>query len=263
MYETDLAFACDPTAFLRALCRQPAPSPSAKRLEWIDRLHTHEKDLAVWSKGPSEDGVDFGAVVTMLSKYLPRDAIVTIDAGNFTSWVHRYFRFQHTQALLAVTSSAMGFGVPAGVAAALRFPARQVFVFVGDGGFLMTGNELATAVQSNAPVRIIIANNNSYGTIRHHQERKYPGRVMATDLRNPDFAALARAFGATGLTINNDTEIESVLFQAILCPGPVVIDVRTGLERISAYQTMRELRSRVPATKRSNEQGEEVLSVSA
>jgi acetolactate synthase-1/2/3 large subunit len=248
MYETELAFACDPAAFLRALARQSAPPPSAERRGWIQGLHELENGLAAWQEEePAGAGVDLGALVTALSRHASDDAVITIDAGNFTSWVHRYFRFRPTQTLLAVTSSAMGFGVPSGVAAALRSPDTQVVVFVGDGGFLMTGNELATAVQYGAPVRIVVVNNGSYGTIRHHQERTFPGRVIATDLRNPDFAELARAFGATGLTITGDAQIEPVLRQALACPGPVVIEVRTSLERISAYQTIPGLRSPAPA----------------
>jgi acetolactate synthase-1/2/3 large subunit len=247
MYETELAFCCDPAAFLRALGRQAAPPPSAERLGWIRDLHELEGGLAAWKEEPAGDGVDLGAVVTALSRHASDDAIVTIDAGNFTSWVHRYFRFRGTQTLLAVASSAMGFGVPSGVAAALRSPDTQVIVFVGDGGFLMTGNELATAVQYGTPVRILVVNNNSYGTIRQHQERAFPGRVIATDLENPDFAELARAFGASGLTISDDAQVEPVLLQALACPGPVVVEVRTSLERISAYQTIPGLRSPAPA----------------
>jgi acetolactate synthase-1/2/3 large subunit len=130
----------------------------------------------------------------------------------------------------------MGFGVPGAVGAALREPGRPVLAFVGDGGFLMTGTELATAVARRARVIVVIADNGSYGTIRQHQERTYPGRVIATELANPDFAAMAEAFGARGLSISDDSQVTPVLEKAFATAGPVVVHVRTSLSWISAYQ---------------------------
>jgi len=131
----------------------------------------------------------------------------------------------------------MGFGVPAAVAAALRLE-RRVICFVGDGGMLMTGNELAVAVQHQLPLVIIVANNGSYGTIRLHQEKAFPGRRIATDLANPDFARLGEAFGALGLKVERADEVERALDAAFASAGPAVIDVRTSLEYISAFTTL-------------------------
>ncbi|MEE2612870.1 MAG: thiamine pyrophosphate-dependent enzyme, partial [Acidobacteriota bacterium] len=136
---------------------------------------------------------------------------------------------------------AMGLGMPAAVAAALRYPDRNVVVVVGDCGFLMTGNELATAVQYGARVRLFVANNRSYGTIRLHQEKQFPGRVAGTNLTNPNFAALAEAFGARGLMLDTPQDTPSVVREALSHNGPVVVDVRTSLEHLSTFSTLTSL----------------------
>jgi acetolactate synthase-1/2/3 large subunit len=147
-------------------------------------------------------------------------------------------------ALWSAVSGAMGLGVPAAVAAALRLSDRQVVGLIGDGGFLMTGNELATALQYNAKVKLFVSTNHSYGTIRLHQELKYPGRVIGTELVNPDFSRLAQAFGAKGLTIRTAQEALSVVREALASDDAVVVDVRASLKHISAYTTLDNLRSR-------------------
>ena len=145
--------------------------------------------------------VDYGEVIAQLRERLPADTIVCNGAGNFSVWVHRFWHYHTYPSQLAPTSGAMGYGVPAAVAAKAVAPERTVLCFAGDGDFLMTGQELATAVQYELPILIVVVNNGMYGTIRMHQERHYPGRVVGTDLRNPDFAAYARAFGAHGETV--------------------------------------------------------------
>ena len=140
-----------------------------------------------------------GEVMAVLRDRLPADAILTNGAGNFSVWAHRFYEFRQYPTQLAPTSGAMGYGVPAAVAAKIMFPERVVVAMAGDGDFLMTGQELATAVQHDAAIVVLVVNNGMYGTIRMHQERHYPGRVSGTDLVNPDFAALARAFGAHGV----------------------------------------------------------------
>jgi acetolactate synthase-1/2/3 large subunit len=132
----------------------------------------------------------------------------------------------------------MGLGTPGAVAAALRYPTRQVVGLVGDGGFLMTGSELATAVQYGARVRLFVANNSSFGTIRLHQDKQFPGRVAGTTLNNPDFAALGTAFGALGLTIASADQADDVVQTALAHDGPVVVDVHTSLERLSTFSTL-------------------------
>ncbi|MEW2476749.1 thiamine pyrophosphate-dependent enzyme [Micromonospora gifhornensis] len=235
-YRPRLAYACSPIAFLEQLAA--APPRATVDDDWVRQLADHEAEQARWAPVTAGDGVVFGRVVAVLSDLTSGRGVVTIDAGNFTSWVHRYHRVVEEGRLLGIGSSAMGFGVPAGVAAALRHPEQPTVVFVGDGGFLMTGSELATAVQRHARVVIVVADNGSYGTIRQHQERRCPGRVVGTDLTNPDFALLAHAYGALGLTIGTDAEVEPVLSKALAHPGPVVVHVRTSLTHISAYQRL-------------------------
>jgi acetolactate synthase-1/2/3 large subunit len=137
----------------------------------------------------------------------------------------------------------MGIGMPAAVAAALRYPGRQVINFIGDGGALMTGSELATAVQHGAKVKTFISNNGSYGTIRMHQEISYKGRVHGTELKNPDFAKWAESFGVLGLTIASIAEAAGVVERALAHDGPVVVDVRTAVEHISPVATIAGLRT--------------------
>ncbi len=240
VFETTLGITADAVPFLDALTAHAPSTPprSTGRDAWRERLHQVVLDLARWTPAGAPDGVDFGHVVAALFQRLPSDGVLAMDAGNFGSWLHRYFLFRSSQRLLGAVSGAMGFGVPAAVTAALRFPARQVVSLVGDGGFLMTGNELATAVQYGARIRVFVANNRSFGTIRLHQEKLFPGRVAGTDLTNPDFAALARAFGARGLVIEQPADTDRVVGAALAADGPVVVDVRTSLERLSAFSTL-------------------------
>jgi acetolactate synthase-1/2/3 large subunit len=250
VYATDLGIVADPVAFLEALAeRAPATAP-AGRDAWIDTLHGYHRNLAAWQPLEPGDGVDFGHVVQRLIGALPDDAVLVTDAGNFSSWVHRHFPFTPKNLLLGAVSGAMGFGMPAAVAAALRLRGREVVSFIGDGGFLMTGNELATAVAHDLPIRVFVANNRSYGTIRLHQEKNYPGRTIATDLRNPDFAVLAEAFGARGLRLDRAVDAGDVVRDALATPGPVIVDVRSSLSHISAYTTIAQLRARTGTTTR-------------
>jgi acetolactate synthase-1/2/3 large subunit len=238
-YRPRLGLGCDPLVFLRMLSAQPASG--GRDLAWIEELHAFEAGKARWDKVTADDGVVFGAVTSALDRITGGDVVVTVDAGTFTSWTYRHLRLSGEGLLLGATASPMGFGVPAAVAAALRLPGRSVVCVVGDGGFLMNGSEFATAVARNLPVVVIVADNGSYGTIRMHQERAYPGRTVATDLVNPDFAALARSYGAQGLTVTSDHDVEACLTKALGHHGPVVVHVRTSLEWISAGKRLGEV----------------------
>jgi acetolactate synthase I/II/III large subunit len=242
VFTTDLPVLADPVAFLAAFA-DLAPTKPLALGPWAERLHRLYADGAEWDGRQAEDGVVFGAVIDGLRRRLGDDAVFANDAGNFSGWLARYFPFRSSHRLLGPVSGAMGFGVPAAVAAALRLK-RRVVCLVGDGGFLMTGNELATAVQYRLPVTIIVANNRSYGTIRQHQEKFYPGRIIATDLQNPDFARLGEAFGARGYRINATGEIDAALEGALAGDGPAIVEVRTSLEHISAFATISALASR-------------------
>lgn len=233
---------CDAGAFVAALAERNAPPPPAARAAWNKRLHGIYAKLAEYLPQDAPDGVDFGHIVAALKQHLPADAILTNDAGNFSSWMHRYFPFGEGHRLIGAIGGAMGLGVPAAIAAALRYPERQVLALCGDGGFLMTGNELATAVKEKARIRVVVSNNGGYGTIRLHQEKRFPGRVIGTELVNPDFAALARAFGATGISVTRPAEADFALRQALATPGPVVIDVHSSLDHLTAYTSISKLR---------------------
>ena len=240
VFETTLAVVADTVPFLEALAAAAPDTPPAWQ-DWRDETHARFLELSRWVPADAPDGVDFGHIVAALADLLPDDAIVTMDAGNHGSWLHRHFLFRSSQELLGAISGAMGLGVPAALAAALRHPERQVVALVGDGGMLMTGNELATAVRHGARIRVLVANNGSYGTIRLHQEKLFPGRVAGTDLTNPDFAALGEAFGARGFTLDTPEAAREIIAAALAHDGPVVVDVRTSLEHLSAYSTLSSL----------------------
>jgi acetolactate synthase-1/2/3 large subunit len=234
-FVTDIGVVADAAPFLEGLAAAAPPTPPA-RGSWLEDFRAERDRLARRTPVAAVDGLDFGHVVEALAATLAADAIMTMDAGGFASWAHAYFPFRSSHDLLGAVGGAMGFGVPAAVAACLRHPERQVVGLVGDGGFLMTGNELATAVQHGAKPRLFVANNDSYGSIRLRQEEAYPNRPIATDLTNPDFAMLARAYGALGLTLERADQARAVVAEALAADGPVVVDVRTGLDRVSADQ---------------------------
>ena len=161
---------------------------------------------------------------------LPADAIICNGAGNFATWLHRFFPYRSFRTELAATSGAMGYGFPAAIAAKLMHPDREAICFAGDGDFLMTGQEMATAVQYGANVVTVVVDNGAYGTIRAHQERRYPGRVMATELKNPDFAAYARAFGGWGIRVERTAEFPDAFRQARAAGVPALIHLVTDIE---------------------------------
>lgn len=188
--------------------------------------------------------VNLSEIVAHMAAVLPDDAIICNGAGNFAAWLHRFHRHRTFRTQLAPTSGAMGYGLPAAVAAKLAAPEREVVCFAGDGDFLMTGQELSTAVQYGAHVVVVVVDNGSYGTIRMHQEREFPGRVVATDLSNPDFAAYAAACGAWSITVTRTAEFPAALEAARKAGAPALIHLKTGVEQISPTQTISELRAR-------------------
>lgn len=241
-FETKRAVAADATAVLVALARLNAPEPPKARAAWIQRAHALAADRMTWDWKSAPDGVVFGNVIQHLGEVVTDDAVLAVDAGNFSTWAHRLFPFKASQRLVGAVAGAMGVGIPFAVAAALREPARQVVCLVGDGGFHMTGNEFSVAVERNLPIKVFVSDNRSLGTIRLYQERDYPGRTLATNLYNPDFAAIAEAHGAKGFTIERDDQIKSVVAAAMAHKGPALVQVKTSLEYIAAYTTMTALR---------------------
>jgi acetolactate synthase-1/2/3 large subunit len=236
----------------------PMPVPAAAFAEALSRLEPHQGRIA-WSglraelraayerslvPVPLPGDVKLAEVVRTVSRMLPEDGFVTNGGGNYAAFVHRYFEYKRYRTQLAPTSGSMGYGMPAAIAAKLAHPERAVVNFQGDGDFLMTGQELATAVQYGLPIVTIIPNNGMYGTIRAHQEREYPSRVIATTLVNPDFAAYARSFGADGYTIEATSDFASAFAQALQSSRPSVIELKIDPEALSVRKTLTEMRER-------------------
>ncbi len=225
-----MALAADAMAVLSALGEMPAAAP-AGRAGWIERLHaTHQADTAI-DQRQWPDGIAFPKVAKLVQEVAAPDAIITLDAGTFGAPFYRKAPWKPPQRLLAPISGAMGFGVPAAVAAALRHPDRQVICAVGDGGVLMTGNEYAVAMARGANVKLLISENNTYASIRIHQERDHAGRVSGTDLVNPDLAVWASSFRVPVLAIGQENELPR-LAEAIRAPGPMAAVIRTSLQAV-------------------------------
>jgi acetolactate synthase-1/2/3 large subunit len=233
--------AVDPVAFLRAMAGWPV-TDIAERTAWRDRLHGIEVAKADWHPVTATDGLPFGAVVAALDSLTGGDVTVLVDSGTFTSWVYRYLRFGPRGRLVGISSSSMGFAMGGAVAAGLRADDVPTVAVIGDGGFLMNAGELATAVRHRARVVFLVSNNNSYGTIRLHQERVYPGRTIATDLSNPDFVALARSFGIPASRASTTEQLAPCLATALrqAGSGPALVEITTSLEHITAYQRLTE-----------------------
>ena len=229
-FAADLAIACDPAKLIGTLTAT-SEVPRDGRQAWIERLGEARRKINQPRFADVNDGVAFEQVVDVVGKFLPGDAIVTVDAGAFGAPAYRVIAFTPPQRLLAPISGAMGFSVPAAVAASLREPTRPVICFVGDGGFLMTGNELAVALERKLPLKVIVSQNKSYGSIRLQQEREYPGRTIGTDLTNPDLEMIGRAYGFNATRIGAVGELDKL--PAILeSQGPEFVVVTTSIEEI-------------------------------
>ena len=223
---------------------------------WQDSVAEARAELAAYQEQPPifKDGtapLDLWQVVQQLQAAVPKDTILTNGAGNYASWAHRFYRYGGMRTQLAPTNGAMGYGVPAGVAAKIIDPERTVITFAGDGEYMMNGQELATAVQYKAGVLIIVFNNSMFGTIRMHQERDYPGRVSGTTLHNPDFAALAQAYGAHGEVVNTTAEFGPALARALAHTReqslPAIIELRYDGNLITPNATLETIRKTAQA----------------
>jgi len=228
----------DVTAAVFALART---DPGRRWPAWRDAARADY--LAFAAPVPSADPVNLSEVVAHLAEALPADAIMCNGAGNFAAWLHRFYRHRRPHTQLAPTSGAMGYGLPAAIAAKILYPAREVVCFAGDGDFVMSSSDFATAVQHGAAIVVVVVDNGSFGTIRMHQEREFPGRVIATDLRNPDFAAMARAFGGWGTLVETTADFPRALAEARAAGVPALIHLRTGTEQIGPAATITGLRA--------------------
>ncbi|MEQ8410714.1 MAG: thiamine pyrophosphate-binding protein [Erythrobacter sp.] len=232
VYRSDLSLCCavDEFAEAAALWEDAAIIPfdaggEANR-EW--------REWATHAPNKSAPALDLAACVTLMREGLAHETVLANGAGNFAGWFHRYWRYEGYPAQLAPTCGAMGYGVPAGVAAALRYPDRPVVAVAGDGDFLMNGQELATAAQAGANLLVVVIDNSAYGTIRMHQEREYPGRVSGTTLANPDFAALAAAFGAWSARAETTDEFAAAFAEAKERKGLRLIHAVIEVEQLAA-----------------------------
>ena len=245
IFRTDMGMVADSENFLEQLSNFVNNSTNNERNEWVKLCHyRYLNNDATATPRNANDGLDFAHFIDGLGEIAPENSIITNDAGNFTSWMHHRFPFKSTMKLIGSEIGAMGMGIPAGIAAALRFPDKQVFSIVGDGGALMTGSELATAVAHKAKIRVIVANNNHYGTIRYHQEVHFPTRDhYATKLVNPDFAKYGESFGLKCFTIHNTEEILPTIKSAMKVDGPSLIEFKMSLELNTSTTTISQLQT--------------------
>jgi acetolactate synthase-1/2/3 large subunit len=237
VYRTDLPICAQPTPFAEVMA-----SKTDKGVNFTSGAEAHREWLDWSTPKPRDTALDLGQAMLALRKRLPADTIVCNGAGNYSGWVHRYWRYGPFPSQLAPTAGTMGYGLPAAIAAALRCPDRTVLAVVGDGEFQMTGQELATAVQYGAQMILILADNGSYGTIRMHQERDYPQRTIGTDLVNPDFAALAGSYGIWSRRVEKTEDFDEALQEAMGQNGVRLLHVRTDVETITHSATLSGLR---------------------
>jgi len=236
VYRPALGIVCSSDEFARSMAWMKAPLD----LPWYLQTENAHMDYLAWTGRPPQVPGDFqyGEVMVWLRDHLPADTIICNGAGNYAIWVHRYWRHTRPNTLVAPTSGSVGYSVPAGVMAKRQCPDRSVVVFAGDGCFLMHGNEFATAVQYDIPVIVVVIDNGMYGTIRMHQEREYPHRVVGTDLRNPDFAAFARAFGGHGETVRKTEEFAPAFERARASGKPSIIHCFLDPQAITPARTL-------------------------
>jgi acetolactate synthase-1/2/3 large subunit len=225
----------DPGVALATLAEALRTPPPAERLAWRKKIHAAYDAYATPGQVAARGAVDLARVVETVTRTLPPEGIVTNDAGNFATWVHRYHRFTRPATQAAPSSGAMGYAVPAAIGAKLAKPDRPVVAFVGDGGFLMTGQELTTAVQERLPIKVIVCDNSAYATILMHQHKRTgPDSIYGVRIQSPDFAAVARAYGAAAFTVEKTSEFADAWAAALKHDGPALVHVLTDVQDISA-----------------------------
>ena len=243
VYSPFMAINASPGAFAAALESLQPPAD----LPWAEDTRAAHAEYLAWSdptaiKHPGD--LQMGQVMAALAEAVPDDAIIANGAGNYAGWVHRFWKFRHFGTQLAPTSGSMGYGLPAAVGAKRAFPERMVISLAGDGCFMMHGQEFATAVQYDLPIIVLIVDNGMYGTIRMHQERDYPGRISATTLKNPDFAAYARAFGGFGARVERTEEFAPALKEAMASGKPAILHLLIDPETITPTTTLSAIREK-------------------
>jgi acetolactate synthase-1/2/3 large subunit len=240
VFQPELGILSDVAPFARA-CAAMAPVANPA---WKGQAAQARAEREAWASQREIPGkLQMWDVVDWLNRHMPEDTIYTNGAGNFATWLHRFHPYTGFRTQVAPTSGAMGYGVPAAIACKLARPERQVVCFAGDGDFLMTGQELATAVQYGANAIFVVVNNGMYGTIRMHQEKHYPGRVVATELVNPDFAAFARAFGAAGEVVEETSQFAPAMERSLASGKPALVELRIDPQAITPNTTLGAIRA--------------------
>jgi acetolactate synthase-1/2/3 large subunit len=239
----EVGIVADSKQFLLAALKHPAPRPNESRASWIAEHHAAQKEYCTPKHRPTPK-VSMEKVTADLKAAMPADAITTTDAGSFGQWQQRFIEFDRPNSYISPSLGSMGPGVPSAVAAKLAYPDRTVIAHVGDGGFLMTGQELATAKQYNAPIITIVYNNEGYNSIRMHQEAQYPGRRIGVALQNPDFALMGEAYGALGMKVSRDEDFMPAFKRALAADRSALIEVQTDYEYVTPNATLTELRGK-------------------
>ncbi|GGF46573.1 thiamine pyrophosphate protein [Azorhizobium oxalatiphilum] len=241
VYQPALALEATPGSFVAAMAAH-APGQTPR---WAEDVKTAHADYLAWTETPATlpGAFQYGEAMVHLRETLPPEAIVCNGAGNYATWLHRYYRLRKRGTQLAPTSGSMGYGVPAAVMAKRQHPDVPVVAFAGDGCFLMNGQEFATAVQHDIPIIVVVVDNGMYGTIRMHQEREYPGRISATRLKNPDFAAYARTFGGHGETVERTEEFAPAFQRAVESGLPAILHCKLDPEAITPATTLSAIRT--------------------
>ncbi len=245
VYRPHLAIHAAPTAFAQmAELLQPP-----RDIKWREQTETAHADYLAWTRTPTDQpgAVNLGAIMVWLRENLPADTILCNGAGNYAAWIHRFYRFRRFASHIAPTSASMGYGMPSAVAMKRLYPDRTVISVNGDGDFLMNGQEFATAVQYGLPIIAIICDNRSYGTIRMHQEREYPGRVSGTGLTNPDFSTYARAFGGFGVTVEKTEDFAAAFKAAQESQCPAIIHLKIDTDAATPVNTLTRIRAQAMA----------------
>ncbi|MGH7871854.1 MAG: thiamine pyrophosphate-dependent enzyme, partial [Candidatus Binatia bacterium] len=227
----EVGIVADAKQVLLAALKHPAPRPNENRVSWIAEQHAAQKEFCTPKNRPTPK-VSMERVMMDLKAAMPADAITTTDAGSFGQWQQRYIEFDHADSYISPTLGCMGPGVPSAVAAKLAHPDRTVIAHIGDGGFLMTGQEMATAKQYGAPIISIVYNNAGYNSIRMHQEAQFPGRQHGVALENPDFALMGESYGALGLKVTRDEEFLPAFKKALAAGRSALIEVQTDYEYV-------------------------------
>ena len=245
VYRADLAIHASPKALAQGLSQlTPTLKVPQQRLDHLKQCHNSYRD---WSSLPTEahpGEVQMPAIMAYLAASLPANSIITNGAGNYATWIHRFWKFSEYGTQLAPTSGSMGYGLPAAVAAKIAFPNKTVVAFAGDGCFQMTMQEFGTAFQAKAAVVVLVIDNGMYGTIRMHQELHFPNRVSVTDLVNPDFCALAKAYGAFATQVTNSAQFPQALSDAIRANKPALIHIKLDPQALTPSKTLNQIRDR-------------------